>query len=120
MRFDPRVFIPREEVKRVLAYRDALRSRVLAGHGPTLAPAPGQTSPNLSSTPTIWAYIPSGRRPTSGGVAGQTGGRRSNRGSNVGVPECGEAEHGEAEYGEAERGEAVRRSVLHGLEGHGY
>lgn len=40
-------------------------------NGPILAPAPGQTSPNLSRTPTIRAYVPSGRRLASDGLAGQ-------------------------------------------------
>lgn len=62
---------------------------MLAGHGPTPAPAPGQISPNLSCTPTTRTYIPSGRRLASVGVARQTDGRGNDRRSNVG-PERGE------------------------------
>lgn len=76
-----------------MTYRDALYLRVLAGHGPTLAPAPGQISPNLSRTPTTRTYVSSGRRLASGGVAGQSGGRGSDERVK---PECGEAERGEA------------------------
>ena len=74
-----------------MAYRETLRSRVLEGHGPTLAPAPGQISPNLSRTPTTRTYVPSGRRLASGGVARRTGGRRNDRRSNIGVSERGKA-----------------------------
>lgn len=42
---NPRAFIPEEEVKRALAYRESLRSLVLAGNRPTLATEPGRTSP---------------------------------------------------------------------------
>ena len=78
---------------------------MLAGHGPTLAPAPEHISPNLSRTPTTRTYVPCGGRLASGGVAGQTGGRGIGRGSNV------------AERREAERGEAVGGSVLNLFEG---
>ena len=77
-----------------MAYRDALRSRVLAGHGPTLAPAPGQSISNLSRTPKTRSYVASGSRLASSGVAKQTSGRESDRRSKVAVPEYEEVERG--------------------------
>lgn len=62
---------------------------MIADHGPTFAPAPRQTSPNLLRTPTTRIYIPSGRWFASDGVAGQIGGRKNDKRSNVG-PERGE------------------------------
>lgn len=80
-----------QEIRRVLDYRETLRSRVLAGHGPTLDPAPGQISPNLSRTPTTRTYVTRGRLLAPDVVAGQTGGWGNDRRSDVGVPERGEA-----------------------------
>lgn len=48
----------------------ALSSHVLVGHCPALAPAPGQTSPNLSRKPSIRAYVPNRRLLASGGGRG--------------------------------------------------
>lgn len=89
-------------MRRILAYREALRSRVLAGHRPILAPVLARTSPNLMRSLTIRANVPRDRRLASGGA-------------NAEADEPGEAERADATLVTAvDRTSTIRASAPRG------